>query len=79
MPESSQLRNLAPPIVATRFSEAVARASTAQAPLQVIDLRESMPDELFRDYAHLNDEGRSRISALLGERLSDEPRAQTSQ
>jgi len=75
MPESSQLRDLAPPIVATRFSEAVARTSTPQAPLRVIDLRDSMPDELFRDYAHLNDEGRSRFSALLGERLSDEPRA----
>jgi hypothetical protein len=79
MPESSQLRSLAPPIAATRFSEAVAMASTPRAPVRVVDLRDLMPDEFFYDYAHLNDEGRSRLSELFGERISDQPVAKVSQ
>jgi lysophospholipase L1-like esterase len=79
MPESSQIRSLEPPIAATRFSEAVARASTPQNPLRVVDLRDSMPDELFFDYVHLNDEGRARFSAFLGQRLNEQVMAKSSQ
>lgn len=71
MPEGSQFRSLCPPIIAARFAEAVAAASTPQNPLQVVDMRASMPDAVFYDYVHLNQEGRLRFSRLLATRLSD--------
>jgi hypothetical protein len=72
MPESSQFRALYPPVVVNGFGAAVAAASTPGRPVPVIDLRESMPDEMFYDYSHLNAAGRLEFSARLG-RLIPQP------
>jgi hypothetical protein len=69
MPESSQLRQIVPPIAQTRFAQAVARVSTPENPLRVIDLREAMPDDVYFDYTHLNPDGRVRFCTSFGGRL----------
>jgi hypothetical protein len=73
MPETSQLRHLAPPIADTRFADTVAAISTPQNPLRVIDLRGMMPDDVYFDYTHLNPEGRAQFCKELGARVSDQP------
>jgi hypothetical protein len=65
MPESSAFRALHPPIIAQRFQEALAQIAVADRPLKLINLRDSMPDNLFYDYVHLNQRGRQRLSELL--------------
>jgi hypothetical protein len=72
MPESAPLRGLAPPIAQTRFAEAIARVSTPQNPVRVIDLRDSMPDEDYFDYTHLSPQGRARFCAWLGSRIGNQ-------
>ena len=34
-----------------------------------MDYRDAIPDELFSDYCHMNDGGRSQFSMLLARRL----------
>jgi hypothetical protein len=72
MPEGSEFRSWSPPIVAARFADAIAGAATPENPLRVVDMRQSMPDDVFYDYVHLNNEGRRRFSTLLVTRLADQ-------
>jgi hypothetical protein len=60
MPETSPMR----PYTAAdaQFRRAVAALPQ---PMDVIDLRSSMPDELLHDYIHLNKAGRAKFSGLL--------------
>jgi lysophospholipase L1-like esterase len=60
MPESSALRAIYPPVAQTEFDELAQKLR-----LQVVDLRASMPDDLFYDRAHLNAQGRQRLSSEL--------------
>jgi hypothetical protein len=60
LPESSKFRRLYPPSASRQF-EAEAKNQS----LEVFDLRDSMPDDLFYDYTHLNQQGRERLSAEL--------------
>jgi len=71
MPETSQLRQLDPTIASTRFAETIARISTPENPLRVVDLRDFMPDDVFFDYTHLNPEGRVQFCKVLGGLVSD--------
>jgi hypothetical protein len=61
MPEPARARSDQPPIVARQFEAAVASV----APLEVIDLRASGPEDLYFDPSHLNSEGRTRFSTEL--------------
>jgi hypothetical protein len=65
MPESSTLRGLHTPIVQQRFDEALAKIAAAGGPLEVFNLRTTMPDSDFYDYGHLNPPACARFSAAL--------------
>jgi hypothetical protein len=60
LPESSTFRRLYPPSASRQFAAEAKKQS-----LEVLDLRDSMPDDLFYDYTHLNQQGRERLSAEL--------------
>jgi hypothetical protein len=64
MPESADYRALYSPPIATMFDEAL-RFSAHGQPIPVIDLRNALEDTLFYDYAHLNADGRRRLSEVL--------------
>jgi len=64
MPDHSKIRALYSPDLDRAFRQALAQISPA-ASLPVIDLRDSMPDDLFFDYWHLNPQGRREFSAKL--------------
>jgi hypothetical protein len=60
LPESSKFRRLYPPSASRQFAAEAKKQS-----LEVLDLQDSMPDDLFYDYSHLNQQGRERLSAEL--------------
>ena len=64
MPETSRLRGIYPQIIEQRFGEAV-RIASAGAPLQIIDMRAAVDDDLFWDDGHLNPQGRRVFSSEL--------------
>jgi hypothetical protein len=61
MPETSALRPY-PPEVEAAFQRAVA---SLDEPLEIRDLRTSMPDVLMHDFTHPNSAGRAKFSAML--------------
>jgi hypothetical protein len=61
MPESSPMRPY-PAAAEISFRQAVAGVDP---PLEIIDLRSSMPDSLLHDFTHLNSAGRAKFSAML--------------
>jgi hypothetical protein len=66
MPETSTLRANAPSAAEASFRGAL---STTGFSFPVVDLRESIPDSLFYDNAHLNATGRRRFSRTLAASL----------
>lgn len=61
MPESTQLRSLEPP-EALQALESVLENAFPAGTVPVIDMRDSMPEEYFYDFAHLNWAGRKLFS-----------------
>jgi hypothetical protein len=68
MPESSEYRRLYSPPIPAMFDQALRFSAQGQA-IPVVDLRNALEDTFFYDYAHLNADGRGRLSALLPERI----------
>jgi hypothetical protein len=68
MPESSDYRSLYSPRIDAMFDDALSLSAHGQA-IPVIDLRATLEDTLFYDYAHLNADGRRRLSELLPHRI----------
>ena len=68
MPESSEYRSLYSPPIDAMFDQALRFSAQGHA-IPVIDLRNAVEDTLFYDYAHLNADGRGRLSALLPQRI----------
>lgn len=68
MPESSAFRMRVP---AEAVDSLVQVARGADTGLQILDLRASLPDDYFRDHAHLNAAGREALSRLLGARFPE--------
>jgi hypothetical protein len=64
MPESSEYRSLYSPPIDAVFDQALRFSAQGQA-IPVIDLRNALEDTFFYDYAHLNADGRGRLSAIL--------------
>jgi len=64
MPESSEYRSLYSPAIEAMLDRAL-RLSAQDQGVSVIDLHNALEDILFYDYAHLNAEGRRRLSELL--------------
>ncbi len=71
MPVSSDLRSWLPDEAQQAFRELVEEVSVGRS-IRVLDMRDTMPDAYFADYAHLNPAGRPVFTRLLAERLSDE-------
>ena len=76
LPESSFLRERVPP-AADRLFRAIVNAGVQPPP--VIDMRRSLPDTLFYDYAHPNEDGRAVVSRVVIERLQSLGSFRTSQ
>lgn len=68
MPEQFKFRNEIP-TVARRFLEQKLDVDLDSSAPPIWNLSDAIPDEMFSDYCHLNDAGRSHLSALLAERL----------
>jgi hypothetical protein len=63
-PQTSRLRPAYPPLVLSQFDQALAAASAGR-PLRVLDLRDSIPDDLFYDDAHVNTPGKRMFCRML--------------
>lgn len=68
MPESSEYRSLYSPPIDAMFAQALRFSAQGEA-IPVIDLRNALEDAFFYDYAHLNADGRGRLSAILPQRI----------
>jgi hypothetical protein len=68
MPESSEYRSLYSPPIDAMFAQALRFSAQGEA-IPVIDLRNALEDTFFYDYAHLNADGRGRLSAILPQRI----------
>ncbi|MBN4061061.1 hypothetical protein JYU15_01355, partial [bacterium AH-315-I18] len=72
MPEYSTLRQAVPAIALQRLKSNLKIAFGDTAP-QIIDMRESLPDELFSDISHVNSAGRAayskRIAPILARQM----------
>lgn len=69
MPISSGLRSRLPNQAQTVFNKLIDEVSIGR-PIRVIDMRDTMDDKYFADYAHLNPAGREVFSRLLAERIN---------
>lgn len=69
MPEQAELRKRIPQQKARALLDAALAPLRGQRSVILLDLRDSIPDALFRDLAHLNPQGRRRFSQQLGRRL----------
>jgi hypothetical protein len=70
MPEHSELRARIPRQAAAKTLGSALEVPAEQAAIPVVDMRDAIPDEHFRDLAHLNTRGRELFSALLGQRMA---------
>jgi hypothetical protein len=68
MPESSDYRSLYSPKIDAMFDQALRFSAQGQA-IPVIDVRDMLEDTLFYDHAHLNPDGRRRLSELLPHKI----------
>jgi len=68
MPETSTLRARVPAEEQPFLVDSVQRHFVANSPA-ILDLRSSMPDDMFIDYAHLNEAGRTEFTLLLARAL----------
>ncbi len=69
MPEHSMLRASIPATGLARISEQLAAGFSETDPVEMLDMRNTVPDSGFKDISHLNDFGRSVFSSQLAERL----------
>jgi hypothetical protein len=64
MPETTRLREFHPAVITASFEQAITAADSST-PMHVVDLQSAFKDDEFHDDAHLDGEGRRRMSAIL--------------
>ena len=69
MPVSSDLRGWLPSEADARMRALIDEISAGRS-VRVLDMRESMPDESFSDYAHLTPAGREVFTGLLADQMN---------
>jgi hypothetical protein len=74
MPEQAALRDKIPSVAEESLRAGIASSFEAGWPV-ILDLQDTVPDSMFSDYCHLNDEGRLELSRQLGVALRERMRA----
>jgi len=69
LPERSALRSLVPPEAEEKLKTILNTAFDADTPC-LLDMRASVPDDLFMDNNHLTPEGRAHFSRLLADKIA---------
>jgi lysophospholipase L1-like esterase len=75
LPEPTAWRNQIPPEAKATLLAVLQKNFEKQSP-PVIDLRDTMSDEMFTDYLHLNENGRKAFSLLVAKQLQTNLRTQ---
>jgi hypothetical protein len=77
MPVRSELRTRLPAAARESLRQVLRRALPASCQDAVWDLEVALPDTLFSDYGHPNNQGREKLTRLLAERLRKQQAAAT--